>query len=87
MPLVAPLDCCSEFVSRIDEDVVAPAMGVALEWGTGELQQPVEWRQLLHRLGWEQVNLMALPFIVAATLLVIWYAFIRRAGEQAISTG
>jgi MFS family permease len=43
--------------------------------------------QLLYRLGWEQVNLMALPFIVAATLLVIWYAFIRRAEEQAISTG
>ena len=43
--------------------------------------------QLLYRLGWEQVNLMALPFIVAATLLVIWYAFIRRAEEQAILTG
>ena len=43
--------------------------------------------QLLHRFGWEQVNLMALPFIVAVTLLVIWFAFIRRAEEQAVTAG
>jgi len=43
--------------------------------------------QLLYRYGWEQVNLMALPFIVAATLLVIWYAFIRPAEAQTLSTG
>ncbi len=39
--------------------------------------------QLLQRYGWEQVNLMALPFIVAVIVLVIWYAFVRRAEEQA----
>ena len=41
--------------------------------------------QLLQRFGWEQVNLMALPFIVAVTVLVIWYAFIRRAEEHSIN--
>ena len=39
--------------------------------------------QLLFNFGWERVNLMALPFIVAVTLLVIWFAFIRRAEDQA----
>jgi predicted MFS family arabinose efflux permease len=38
--------------------------------------------QLLFNFGWERVNLMALPFIVAVTLLVIWFAFIRRAEAQ-----
>jgi len=41
--------------------------------------------QLLQRFGWEQVNLMALPFIVAVTVLVIWYAFIRRAEEHSVN--
>ncbi len=39
--------------------------------------------QLLFNFGWEMVNLMALPFIVAVTLLIAWYAFIRRNQEQA----
>jgi predicted MFS family arabinose efflux permease len=43
--------------------------------------------QLLFRLGWDQVNLMALPFIVGVTVLIIWYAFVRRAEERAPSTG
>jgi hypothetical protein len=38
-------------------------------------------------LGWDQVNLMALPFIVGVTVLIIWYAFVRRAEERAPSTG
>jgi MFS family permease len=39
--------------------------------------------QLLYNYGWEMVNIIALPFIVAVTLLVIRFAFIRRAEEQA----
>ena len=42
--------------------------------------------QLLYRVGWEMVNVIALPFIVAVTLLVIRYAFIRRAEEQAAAS-
>ncbi len=43
--------------------------------------------QLLYRYGWDEVNLMALPFVIGVTLLVIWYAFIRRAEERALSAG
>ena len=38
--------------------------------------------QLLFYFGWELINLMALPFIAGVTLLVVWYAFIRRNQEQ-----
>ena len=41
--------------------------------------------QLLYRFGWDEVNLVALPFIVAVTLLIIWYAFIRRREEQTLA--
>ena len=40
--------------------------------------------QLLFHFGWERVNLMALPLIITVTLLVIWFAFIRRAEEAAM---
>jgi len=40
--------------------------------------------QLLFNFGWELVNLIALPFIAAVTLLIVWYAFIRRNQEQAV---
>ncbi len=40
--------------------------------------------QLLFNFGWERVNLMALPLIITVTLLVIWFAFIRRAEEAAV---
>ncbi len=39
---------------------------------------------LLFNFGWDLVNLMALPFIVAVTLLIIWYAFISRGQEKAL---
>ena len=40
--------------------------------------------QLLFNFGWELINLIALPFIAAVTLLIVWYAFIRRNQEQAV---
>ncbi len=39
---------------------------------------------LLFNFGWETVNLVALPFIFAVILLVVWYGFIRRSQEQAL---
>jgi predicted MFS family arabinose efflux permease len=40
--------------------------------------------QLLFNFGWEMVNLVALPFVVAVTLLITWYAFIRRSQEPVL---
>jgi MFS family permease len=39
---------------------------------------------LLFNFGWTMVNLIALPFIVAVTLLVLWYAFIGQREEPAL---
>jgi MFS family permease len=42
--------------------------------------------QLLFNFGRERVNLMALPLIITATLLVIWFGFIQRAEDTAAPT-
>ena len=42
--------------------------------------------QLLYRFGWEQVNLMALPFIIAVCVLIIWYGFVRWGENRTLSS-
>jgi len=40
--------------------------------------------QLLFNFGWEAVNLAALPVVFAVTMLITWYAFVRRNQEQVL---
>ncbi|MBC8239506.1 MAG: MFS transporter [Alphaproteobacteria bacterium] len=40
--------------------------------------------QLLFNFGWETVNLAALPLVIAVTMLITWYAFVRRNQAQAL---